>query len=369
MRVLMLSPYVPWLLHGGPPIRIYYVLRKLVRLGHEVVLLAGHNGSLLLPTHPLDALSWTKMPHSPVFVDKIGIVVPTIGRCDELRRMLESLAKQSRLPDQVLIVGEGEVNNQLAAEFPQLNAQFIDLPGSSISEARNAGAKAALPDIKLIAFIDDDIVLEPQAIEAIMRFWESAPMDLGGTCLNCLNDPPRVASWLKRQKITSWLGLYGSKEGAVLRSGFHIPFGHVSETIDVDWLPTYCVVYRRQVVEKHAFDAFFKGYSYLEDLDLSYRIRKSYRLAVVSTARFYHYPSKVGRPNSYLFGKKEVINRLYFVRKHPELSRPLCCFGLLIRTVLTMFEGFKGLKSACFKRAGGNLAGMLLTVKDGFKPV
>ena len=43
----MLSPYIPWPLYGGPPIRIYYVLRELVRLGHEVVLLAGHDGPSL----------------------------------------------------------------------------------------------------------------------------------------------------------------------------------------------------------------------------------------------------------------------------------------------------------------------------------
>jgi GT2 family glycosyltransferase len=282
--------------------------------------------------------------------------------------MLKSLAAQTLLPDEVIIVDEDLSSGSFARDFPQLKTRWIVLPGSASSK-RNAGFKAACPEMTLIAFMDDDIVLEPQGVETVVGFWESAPKDLGGVSLNVMNHAPTLGGWLKGQKITSWLGLYGSKKGAVLRSGFHVPFGHVSETIDVDWLPTYCVVYRREVVERYAFDPFFKGYSYLEDLDLSYRIRKSYRLAVVSTARFYHYPSEVGRPNPFLFGKKEVINRLYFVSKHPELSQPLCCFGLLIRTLLTMFEGFKGLKSAYFRRAWGNLAGMLLTVKDGFKPV
>ncbi|MGB7590620.1 MAG: glycosyltransferase [Terriglobia bacterium] len=53
MRILILSPYMAWPLDGGPPIRIYYVLRELVRLGHEVVLLAGHDGPPLAATHPL----------------------------------------------------------------------------------------------------------------------------------------------------------------------------------------------------------------------------------------------------------------------------------------------------------------------------
>jgi glycosyltransferase involved in cell wall biosynthesis len=61
----MLSPYIPWPLNGGPPIRIYYVLRELVRLGHEVVLLAGHDGPLLPPTHPLHALCREIVTYQP----------------------------------------------------------------------------------------------------------------------------------------------------------------------------------------------------------------------------------------------------------------------------------------------------------------
>ena len=65
MRILMLSPYVPWPLNGGPPIRIYYVLRELVRLGHEVVLLAGHDGPPLPATHPLRALCREIVTYQP----------------------------------------------------------------------------------------------------------------------------------------------------------------------------------------------------------------------------------------------------------------------------------------------------------------
>ena len=65
MRILMLSPYVPWPLDGGPPIRIYYVLRELVRRGHEVVLLAGHDGPPLPEAHPLRSLCSKIMTYQP----------------------------------------------------------------------------------------------------------------------------------------------------------------------------------------------------------------------------------------------------------------------------------------------------------------
>jgi len=300
---------------------------------------------------------------------KLAVVIPTLGRYAELRRLLVSLALQSRLPQQLLIVGEGEGNAEIAEEFQELSAEFIFFPGSSICDARNRGAHAARPDIDLIAFIDDDIVLDPGAIAAVMRFWETAPEDLGGTGLNVLNDSPRAASWLKKKRIAARLGLYDSTKGAVARSGFHVPFGEVSESIGVAWLPTYCVVYARQVFERYGFDEFFKGYSYLEDLDLSYQIGKKYRLAVIPDARFYHFPSIIGRPNSYLFGKKEVVNRLYFVSKHPELSRRLCFLGLCVRSLMSVCQGLFRLNWTSLKRAAGNLAALALTARSGLRPV
>ena len=301
-------------------------------------------------------------------VPKLAIVTPTIGRNAELRRMLASLARQSRRPDEVVIVDEDGSARAFVGEFPQLAIRITTLPGSACVK-RNAGIRTADEDMTLVGFMDDDIVLEPQAIESVMRFWESAPADLGGTCLNVLNDPPKAALWLKGLSITSRLGLYGARKGGLSRGGFHVPFGQVSRTLYVDWVPTYCVVYARHLLDENPFDEFFKGYSYLEDLDLSYRIGKNYRLAVVADARFYHYPSAVGRPDSYLFGKKEVINRLYFVSKHGEFSRLLCWVSLGMRMLLSVLDGLKRREGSHFKRAVGNLAGFFITARHGLKPV
>jgi GT2 family glycosyltransferase len=302
------------------------------------------------------------MPHTP---HKIAVVIPTIGRDAELMRMLGSVAAQTRLPEQVVIVGEGDGNAEIAREFPQLNAEFISLPGSSICDARNRGTRAARPDIDLIAFMDDDIVLEPRAIEALLGFWETAPEHLGGTGCNLLNYPSLHARRLKALRLTSRLGLYDSSKGLVLRSGIHTMMPGIREPTYVRWLPTYAVVYSRRVLEEFSFDDWFESYSYLEDLDFSYRIGKRYRLAVVAEARFYHYPSETGRPNWYVFGKKEVMNRLYFVSKHQELSRPLCCLALFIRALMSILLGVTKFESGYFKRVAGNFTGLFLALGGG----
>ena len=283
--------------------------------------------------------------------------------------MLASLTQQSCLPAQVLIVGEGEENVRVAAEFPQLGAQFMHLPGSSISDARNAGTVAARPDIELIAFMDDDIVLEPDALEAMLRFWEAAPADVGGASCNHMNHPEVFAAGLKSSKLVSWLGLYNSQKGSVLPSGIHTMIGVPEKTIYVSWLPTYAVVYRRSVLAEFAFDPWFKGYSYLEDLDFSYRVSRKYKLAVAAESHFYHYPSVIGRPDAYKFGKKEVMNRLHFVRKHSELSPARGCIVLSIRALLSICLGLTKFEGDYFKRAWGNIVGLASVAVQGTEPV
>jgi glycosyltransferase involved in cell wall biosynthesis len=75
MRILMLSPYLPWPLNGGPPIRIYYILRELVKRGHEVVLLAGHEGPPLPASHPLNSLCREMVTYPPPASARPGLPV------------------------------------------------------------------------------------------------------------------------------------------------------------------------------------------------------------------------------------------------------------------------------------------------------
>ena len=299
---------------------------------------------------------------------KIAVVIPTIGRYADLRRMLASLAAQTRLPDEVIIVDQDETSLNFVREFPQLHIQVIALPGSACLK-RNAGSRAASPGIDLIAFMDDDIVLEPEAFEALLRFWEEAPEGLGGAGFNWVNHPPLYARGFKSLRITSRLGLYDSAKGAVLRSGFQTTTPGIERDSYVRWLPSGAVVYSRKVLAEYSFDEWFESYSYLEDLDLSYRVSKKYRLAIVAGARFHHYPSNLGRPNAYLFGKKEVLNRLYFVSKHPELSRPLCCLALSVRAAMSIFLGLARRDFGYFKRVAGNAAGLMAISVKGLRPV
>lgn len=293
------------------------------------------------------------------FRHKLAFVVATRDRPSELRRMLGSLAGQSCPPSQVVIVDASrEPVERVARSFSALSVVYLRHLPPSATRQRNAGVDAVDHDVELIGFLDDDAVLEPEAMEAMLRFWEDAPEDVGGAAFNWVNCPARAVSWLKSSRLASWLGLYSRKRGVVVPSGWQTLVGRVSETLFVQWLPSGASVWRRAVLDEFRFDEWFDGYSYLEDVDFSYSVGKRYQLAVVADAGFSHYPSRAGRLDAYRFGKLEVRNRLYLVRKH-GLSVPRCYLGLIARMLLSV-----GRVLTChrpgesFKRVCGNVAGI-----------
>ena len=123
-------------------------------------------------------------------------------------------------------------------------------------------------------------------------------------------------------------------------------------------LPSTAAVWRREIFERFRFDEFFEGYSYLEDLDFSYSVSRHYRLAIIADARYWHYPSPSGRVSQYRFGKIEVRNRLYIVRKH-QLSLPRCYLGIIIRLFMTIGSALMTRKRADLQRALGNCMGIV----------
>lgn len=286
-------------------------------------------------------------------------IIATKDRPRELQRMFESLSEQTCRPDGVIVVdASGEPVRGVVDGFPELNPIYIRAESPSASGQRNAGLKALDDNVDLVGFMDDDATLEPAAVENMLKFWRGASDDVAGAAFNHLNAGPMRAGILKRSKLCRKLGLYSAEPGRVMPSGWQTLTGTVDHTIYVEWLPSTAAVWRRSVIETHTFEEFFDGYSYLEDLDFSFGIRRSgYRLAVVADAGFYHYPAAGGRRNACAFGRVEVRNRLFFVRKH-GLSTYLCFFGMVIRMFMAMSDGVRGDPDQ-FKRGLGNLAALL----------
>jgi len=286
---------------------------------------------------------------------RISLIVATKDRPDDLRKLLESLRRQTVGPAEIVVVDASrEPVEPVLAEFPELNTRYLRHWPPSAAAQRNAGIRACDPASTLIGFADDDTTFEPQAFANMLNFWKDAAPDILGTAFNIRNYPNRGNSILKHSVLAERLGLYSPKPGSVSRSGWQTIIGEIAEQQFVDWIPSTASLFRREVFGKDVFDEYFESYSYLEDLDFSYTISRTGKLAIVADAGFSHFPSPGGRVSARQFGRYEVRNRLYFVRKH-NLSLTRCYLGLVIRLAMSVCSGLLHRDVSLLRRVLGNI--------------
>jgi hypothetical protein len=283
---------------------------------------------------------------------RIAFVVATKDRPEELGRLWRSLLAQSRPPDEVVVVDASARPAPPSGPRPDVPVlRHIASPVASATRQRNLGVEAVTPGI-------DDAVLEPDAVAEIVRVFDAFGPELGGAAFNMVNHPPLDLACLKRTPFAEALGLYARRGGAVTASGFQTMIGRVDANAWTDWLPSGAAVWRREIFCAHRFDEWYSGYSYLEDLDFSYRVGRVYLLAVVASARYRHLPAAGGRGNGYVFGVREVLNRVHFVRKYDDLSLARCHAALALRLVLSLVLSVRERDASYLARACGNAVGL-----------
>ncbi len=98
----------------------------------------------------------------------ISVVVITRNRAEWLKDALDSLARQSRRPDEVVVVdnaSEDHTGDIVRTFGDKLNVKYVYEAVRGIPRARNAGVRNATGDI--IAFMDDDCVADQDWLKYI----------------------------------------------------------------------------------------------------------------------------------------------------------------------------------------------------------
>ncbi len=286
----------------------------------------------------------------------IAFVVPTKDRPDDLRKFLISIASQTRKPDQLIIVdGSSPDIRHVIEEFPGLEIDYVRVYPPSLSKQRNAGMQHLKPEITLAGYLDDDIVLEPSAIDVMLEFWSGAPADIGGAAFNITNASP--PNWVHLKKLFL---IDSPRPGRMLSSGFPSTIGFQATDIESDWLYGGATVWRREIINSYGYDEWFLGMGFMEDVDFSYSVRKKYRLMVIAGARLAHYSYPVKLEREPLLGTRQIVNRMYVVRKHQSRGLSLVAawvasLGLVfLNTAIALMR----MRMNYWLRAKGNISGM-----------
>ncbi len=296
-------------------------------------------------------------------MERLAIVVATKDRPVEFERFLKSL-KSQRYKDFTLIVVESGgrfAEGILKREASDISYEYLYSEISSSTYQRNLGIERARGKYEFIAFMDDDIVLYDDSIEIFFKIEKNYP-DVAGFSFNMVNHPSMFMEKWKRSYLINRFGLYSPEPGDIAPSGFQSMILLPQKPLYTKWLPSTCTFWRSFVFNFFKFDEWFSGYGYLEDVDFSYTVYKNgYKLMVIPDCKYEHLPGQSGRGDGFEFGKREVFNRLYFVKKHPELSIYKAYFGLIVRTLISFVDFIKSRRKYDLMRAFGNIYGILMS--------
>lgn len=288
---------------------------------------------------------------------RIAIVVPTKDRPVDLRRMLASLSGQKRCPDQVIVVdGSEQPIEDVVRAFPRLSVEYVRCFPPSLARQRNAGMAKLQGDISLAGYLDDDVVLEADAIANMLEYWSAAGAQVGGAAFNITNNPRPGGLLLKE-----FFGIDARQPGKVMRSGFPSSIPRQAERIETDWLYGGATVWRREVIDSFPYDEWFIGTGFMEDIDYSFNVRSRFSLVLVADARLAHYSRPVRPDRQYLLGVWQVVNRMYFVRKYRSrgMSEGHAWWASIGLVVLNLAAAACRLSAQHLSRARGNIAGIL----------
>jgi len=257
----------------------------------------------------------------------ISVVTPTLRRSQEVSDLIHNLSCQTRLPYELILVdgapaSDVDTEKVVRERKAPFDIRYVRQTGGTAIQ-RNTGIDLARGDF--IAFIDDDIRLEPDFFELILgAFQADHECHIGGITGYILNqhlDPATSVRW----RWNRLLRLYSTYEPGRYDFLTGYPINRYLQPLhqdlrEVDFMGAGCAVWRRDVLETGLrFSRFFTDYGVLEDAHFALKAGREWRLLEHGAARCHHLKSTATRESSRLVARKTAINYRYvFVDIVPE---------------------------------------------------
>ena len=255
----------------------------------------------------------------------ISVVTPTLDRPEEVRVLLSTLAAQTQIPLELVLVDAAppgmdatqSVVQSIADSLPY-QVRYIRRGGGTAIQ-RNIGIDAARGNF--VAFIDDDIVLQPNFFAELLKVLEEdhgkEVAAVAGYITNQHIDPSRSPRWRWYRRLglftTYEPGRYDFQTGYPINRYLQPPHDGIRE---IDLMGANCAVWRREVFDRGLrFSPFFVDYGVVEDAHLALRARQAgWKILEVGRARCMEMHSPRGRVSKRSVARKTAVNyRFVFV--------------------------------------------------------
>ncbi|CAN5895240.1 hypothetical protein BH11BAC4_BH11BAC4_01150 [soil metagenome] len=295
----------------------------------------------------------------------VSAILPTANRSEILKQTLESIAKQEYQPAEIIIIDASD--NDETARIAEIGIERL----TSTLHYKKAAEKGAavqrnegidLAGQSFIFFLDDDIEMEVGCIE---RLWNCIQSDKNIGAVNAMitnqryHTPGKISRTMYRimsgEKLSSYAGkCIGPAWNLLPEDGNDLP-----ECSQVEWLNTTCTIYKKEALPDPVFTDQFQGYSLLEDVALSLKVGRKWKLYNARTARIFHNSQPGTHKNNILkLSKMELVNRHYVMTtivQHTKFSDYCKLFLFELFGIVSMLTSVNGWKTI-IPATGGKFA-------------
>ncbi len=247
----------------------------------------------------------------------LAVVICTRNREQSLLETLESIWRQRRLPDELIVVDDGDLSDQvrdaIARKCHDFGIQWkyhrSERPGLTIS--RNEAADIAESDV--LQYLDDDVTCDAGFLEEIGRLFEDPAVGgVTGNVAEPMFESRSAHIYLACYKLAGWWRVRprvtpeGPRPAVLNDPKFAMP---------ARWLSGAAMALRRDIVRAHRFDESLADYALGEDREMGYRLAGHCWLVEARRARIIHRRDGERHTGSRRLGYMTSYNYLYILNK------------------------------------------------------
>lgn len=209
----------------------------------------------------------------------MSVIISSVDRPDRLARLLNNIARQSTLPDEVIVIEAGVRALDEAIIPLRLGGRVVAFhaPRESLAASRDRGRRAAQG--ATLIFFDDDLILPDRYIEFALKHLDenTKVMAVGGI----YRDPVTLRNRPWSIAIGRVLGIFGNgSRNRILVSGWadYVRGEHAKRMTEAEWL-FGCNWAIRASAFSHpevCIETRLAAWSFLEDVIFGSRITQAY---------------------------------------------------------------------------------------------
>ncbi len=248
---------------------------------------------------------------------KFSIVIPTYNRQKDLKKCLNSILNQTVLPDEIIIIDDGNLSSDFIdiykINFNQHKINFFYYKKNhkkerrGLSESKNRSLELIQNNIFFI--LDDDIILETNFCEAIIKVWHSSINDSSLIGVGGIIKNHRIKKSFEKY-FNIFFGINSKYYWDVNSVGFQVWNEEIKHASIGYYAHGGVCSYKLDITKKLKFSNFSGGRTALEDVDFCLRAKKyGYHFIIEPRAQLCHYPSEISREGQFSIGYKESRNR------------------------------------------------------------